>query len=77
MLQASDIRTMDGTVFDIGLEEMKDDMLHYCKQKKDTENAHEGYRTMSWIRMTEGTLRDGSNKQLHSGKSSSCEEMIL
>ncbi len=51
VLQASDVRTMDGAVFDIGLEETEDKVLRYHKQKKDTEDAREGegYRTVSWI----------------------------
>ncbi|PBK67937.1 hypothetical protein ARMSODRAFT_1019983 [Armillaria solidipes] len=90
VLQASDIRTMDGAVFCIGFEEMEDDVSRYRKRKKDTENTHEGegYRTVSWIWTTEGALGDRSDKQLHSAarvewlKSRArvyqwCEELVL
>ncbi|PBK81201.1 hypothetical protein ARMGADRAFT_1048862 [Armillaria gallica] len=68
VLQASDIRTMDGAVFCIGLEETDNDISCYRKRKKDTENfcEGEGFRTVSWIWTTEGALGDGSNAQLHS-----------
>ncbi|KAK0183968.1 hypothetical protein F5146DRAFT_1006956 [Armillaria mellea] len=79
VLQASDIETIDGAVFCIGLEEMEDDVSHYRKRKKDTKNTHEGegYKTVSWIRETEEALGDGSNKQLHSSRPSSSEKPLL
>ncbi len=79
VLQASDVGTMDGAVFSIGLEETDDDMSHYRKRKKDTENTRkgEGYRTVSWIWTMEGALGDGSDQQLHSGESASYESVLV